>query len=123
MYSTILMIHLLGAAMTGVQSIRATISLIQGGTHAEKYRGLATGLASLGMFTIGTGTLLAILSTTISAASLCGNVVMYLATVFVVEFALFYKLNQLKQPLPVAVTVSRLALGIAPFCFALLARV
>jgi hypothetical protein len=118
MYGALLIAHLMGAALTGVQGIASVVALIRGSVVVTYHR-QAKVLSTLGMVTIATGAMLSIVSSKISAASLCDNVAIYLGTLAVVEALLYFKIKSLQQPFPLGATLSRLAIGTAPFVFAL----
>ena len=122
MYQVLLALHLAAAGLTTVLEFIAGFWLVRG-ADVSKYHHQATNLATMGMVTMATGTLLAVVSARVSAASLCSNVAIYLGLLIVVESLLYFKMVSLRQPFPAQATISRLALGVAPFALALFARV
>jgi hypothetical protein len=92
MYASLVSIHLIGAALTGVVAASAGVALSRG--RQNLYKVHATVLGALAGFEILTGVALSIASPEVTALSLCANVALYLSVVFAVEALLFIRMKQ-----------------------------
>ncbi len=99
-----LIVHIVGAVLTAVVAIHACVSMVRGGT--ENYRRAAQLLATLAAFEVATGTALAVLSPTVSAVSVCGNIALYLASVAVIQILLFMRMRRSTLRFPAVQTFS-----------------
>ena len=98
LYEIILTIHLVGAALTGILASYAGVLLYQNRTSS--YRSTSLSLGFLASFEILTGMALAVISTNISAPSLCANIGAYLLVVAVVEALIFTRMKKISMKFP-----------------------
>ena len=116
MYESVLVFHLMGAVATGIAASFAGILLFR--NRAGQYRNTSIVLGFLATFEIVSGTLLAVISTKISAPSLCANIVIYLAFVSTVELLLFLRMKKVSVFFPFAKILSPVASSLAFFAVA-----
>jgi hypothetical protein len=111
-YGALLGIHLFGAALTGLAIVYALIVMARGQT--THYRNVALFLGGLSAFEIATGTTLAILSSQVTAVSLCHNIALYLTACFVTEALLYVRVQQSKGIFPTLMSATP---TLATLCF------
>lgn len=99
LYQIIFVLHILGGLLTGVIGSYALVQLWN--KTAENYRKSALMLGGVASFEILTGTILSVVSTQISAASLCGRIFLYLALVGIIESILFARMHKIALRIPV----------------------
>ena len=99
MYTSLLAVHIVGASATGIVASYAGIAMWR---HQERsYRRVALILASLAGFEVLTGTAFSVLSSQITAVSLCANIAIYLSVVFVVETLLYLRMKKISLAFPI----------------------
>ena len=96
--------HIAGGVLTGVAASYAGVMLWQG--RSDSYSISARVLGSLAGFEIVSGVMLAIVSSTISAASLCANIALYLFIVASVEAFLFIRMKKNAISFPLSESLS-----------------
>ena len=84
--------------MTGFAAVYAGVALWR--STSVLYRTCALTLSGLAAFEVLSGVLLAAASSTVSAASLCANIALYMSLVAVVEALLFIKMKKLSMSFP-----------------------
>ncbi len=104
MYTAVLVVHILGALVTGVVALAAIVALIA--RKREWYRTAAVALAFLAAFEVMTGTALAFLSIEVSVASVCANIAVYLALVACIESVMWMRMRRNTEAFPIAQTAS-----------------
>jgi hypothetical protein len=116
-YSVILTLHLVGAAVTGLLASYAGVVLWRKSDSA--YRPLAIALGSLATFEVVSGTTLSIISIQVSTLSLCANIAAYLLGCVIVETALFVRMQKISVRFPFVITLSPLFLSLLGFAAAI----
>lgn len=117
MYLFLLVSHIAVGIVTGVAAAYAGVALVQKREHA--YRGSALVLGGLATYEILSGVALAVVSYTISVPSLCENIALYLAAVFIVETLLFVAMKKRSMSFPFAQTLSPVMGSLAVFLAAI----
>ena len=115
-YDFFLILHLAGAALTGVVVCGALYALWH--RSAATYRTWAFTLGVLAGAEIASGTALSIISIKLSAATVCSRLFMYLLVISLIETVLFIRIRKTSIPLPVGAlspVVAGLALLFAAF--------
>ncbi|MBI5470550.1 hypothetical protein HY968_04520 [Candidatus Kaiserbacteria bacterium] len=107
MYELLLAIHIAGACITGLAASYAGIAMWQ--RQENTYRPLALILGVLAGFEILTGTALSVVSSQITAISLCGNIAIYLSVVFAVEALLYTRMKKISLTFPLAYVATTVA--------------
>ena len=97
-YSIILALHLTAAAVTGVIIFFALFAVLRG--KSAWYKTAALALGSIAAFEVFSGTLLAIVSPTISATSLSLHIFEYLGVCLAVEALLFVRMKKVSLTFP-----------------------
>jgi hypothetical protein len=110
-YSLALVVHILGACVTGVTAAYALIVMWQ--DQDTSYRRTAIVLGSLGGFEVATGTLLSVISSQITSISLCANIFIYLSVVFFFESLLLLKMNKVSMSFPIIRALSPIAASLS----------
>ncbi len=111
MYSLLLMLHIAGACATILASVAAGVFMT---THAStRYRSIAIMLAWLATFEIMTGVMLAVFSPTVSAVSVCANIIVYLSVIAGIEFVLFRKMMHSSTRYPAIAAISPVGSALA----------
>ena len=100
MYTSLLAVHIVGASATGIIASYTGIAIWR--RQERSYRRLALILASLAGFEILTGVVLSVVSSQITAISLCANIIAYLSVVFVVEALLYARMRKISLAFPIA---------------------
>lgn len=116
-YSTLLGLHILGACATAFFSAYAGYILWMRLT--SRYALCARVLGILATYQVGTGAMLAILSPLISARSLCGNIVLYLGAIALLEAVLYMRMRQGYGLFPARMSLSPVAGALAVFAGAM----
>jgi hypothetical protein len=113
MFETLLIIHIVGACITGLAVSYAGIAMWK---HQENtYQPLALILAALAGFEILTGTALSVISSQITAISLCANIAVYLSVVFAVEALLYLHMKKISLTFPLAYVATTLGSALSLF--------
>lgn len=110
MYSSILVLHIIGACATGLVAAYTAIVLAKG--EESHYTRLAQALGLLAGFETATGTLMSVLSPNITALSLCSNIAVYLGVVFALEAVLFWRMKKAALLFPIHLAFSPAAAGL-----------
>ncbi len=98
-YASVLAAHVVVACITGLVASYALVILWQ---RSERwYRAISVTLATLATFEVLSGTVLSITSPTITAASLCANIALYISAICAVEILLFLRMNDVSVRFPV----------------------
>ena len=106
-YENVLVVHIVGALATAGAGAYALVSLWN--YWSGSYRKSALVLGALATFEIVTGTLLAVFSLRISAASVCERLVLYLALVAIIELLLFRRMSKFSIGFPAAKVIAPIA--------------
>jgi hypothetical protein len=111
MYTLFLILHLGGAAVTGLVATYSVLALVR---HFDsEYRRLAGTLGLLAGFEIMTGVCLSVISSQVTALSLCSNIAVYLGVVALVESALFLRMQKMTMTFPIRLVLSPSSIGLA----------
>lgn len=92
LYALIVVLHVVGALVTALVGARS-LFVVWFSKHAL-YRSSSLSLGALAVFEVLTGTLLSVLSSSISAAYICERVAIYLALVALIECLLFERMKR-----------------------------
>jgi hypothetical protein len=111
MYSAILVAHITGAVVTAVVAFFALLAMMMRNEHV--YRRAAVMLASLAAFEVVSGTVLAVMSASVSVASICGNIGLYVAAVAALEAVLFMRMKKTTQKFPSMQAVATMGTSLA----------
>lgn len=103
-YSLILTVHIFGALLTGIVASYSGVVLWQ--RTNERYATCALTLGMLAAFEIFSGSVLSIVSSAVSAASLCANIALYLSLVTSLELLLFIRMKKTSIAFPLAQTLA-----------------
>jgi hypothetical protein len=76
------------------------------------YRTLSIALAALSAFEVFTGIALAVLSSSITVVSVCGNIAIYLGFVIALQVPLFMRMKGSLSPFPIAQAISSAAVSV-----------
>lgn len=117
MFTAILTAHIIGALLTALVALYACVAIVA--RQEVLYRAVATSLGALAAFEVVTGTLLAVISPSITAVSVCGNIAIYLAVVGLVLSLVYIRIRQVAQRFPVANTLAPVGASIALITLAL----
>jgi hypothetical protein len=109
-YSSLLLIHILGACLTGIVAAFAGVIMWQ--RRDSSYRSTSIALGALGGFEVLTGTLLSVISSQITSISLCENIITYLFVVLFVEILLFMRMRKVSMLFPIIKALSPIATGL-----------
>lgn len=112
-YGTLLTVHIGVAVITGIAASYAGIMLWQ--NESASYHKTALVLGLLAGFEILSGTVLSIMSSTITALSLCSNIALYLSVVFIVETLLFLRMRKVSSGFPIMPVISPAMIGLTLF--------
>ena len=104
LYTGILAFHIIAACTTGFVLVAALYIAWRG--LSTMYSRLALVLGSIAAFEVATGTLLAVLSPTLSAVALSAHIAAYLGVCLAVEVLLFVKMQKIALHFPVIATAS-----------------
>lgn len=111
MYASLLATHILGAVATGVVGLFVCVALV---TQRERLmRTLSVTLATLSAFEVLTGVALAVFSPSVSVASVCGNIAVYLGFVIALQVPLFMRMKGGVSPFPMVQTISSAMVSLA----------
>ncbi len=97
MITTILTLHLSGAAALGAVLLALIVKLWRGASETKPYIRLAQWIAAISSWQFASGLLLAVLTPGMSTMKLCSNIAIYWAMVFVAELVI---IRRLQQPVP-----------------------
>jgi len=117
MYSIVLALHLLTAAVTGLVIVYSLYVLWR--RSDTLYRLCALVLGSVAAFEVFTGTALAVLSPTLSASALSVHIFEYLGVCLVAEWLLFARMRKVSLAFPLAAAASPALASIALFVAAI----
>jgi hypothetical protein len=106
-YETVLTVHIALGIATGLVASYAAVALWN--HTARAYRATAIGLGFLAALEVLTGTSLSLISPSVTAISVCANILIYLSVVFFFETLLLLRMKAASQPLPIINTISPLA--------------
>lgn len=107
LYETVLTVHIAAGVVTGLVASYAIATLWN--HNASAYRATAISLGLLAAFEVLSGTSLSLLSPSVTALSICANILMYLSIVFFVEALLFARMKAIFRPFPLAQSISPVA--------------
>ncbi len=103
-YAIFLVLHIVGACVTGLVALYAGAALWQG--REAGYRGSATALGLLAGFEVLSGVMLSMLSVEVSALSLCANIALYLSVIALFEVLLFARIQKTSLAFPTRLALS-----------------
>ena len=110
-FGTLLALHISGAVLTALVAL-AACGIVLFRTSRE-YRTVAILLGLLAAFEVLTGTGLAIVSASVTVASVCGNIMLYLLSVAFVLTLLGARIKQESLQFPVLHTISSFGMSFA----------
>ena len=116
MYAAVLIAHISGAILTGIIGVFAVGAMIL--KKETVYRRAALVLAALGAFEVLSGTVLAVLSKSISVASVCGNIALYVGAVAFVETLIYMRMRKTAFRFPSIQTISAIGSSLVLFALA-----
>lgn len=114
LYSSILVAHILGAVGTGLCGATALYLLAQNRAHLFSFSALT--LAMFGVFQTLSGALLALVSPSVTALSLCDNLALYIVPLIALELLLALRMRHFGVTVPSRVTFTPIAGSVAVFC-------
>ena len=111
MYSMLLIVHIIGASLTII--LAGYVSAMLWNNMQDRYRLCAIALSALLGFDMLSGVLLSVLSSSVSALSLCANFALYLSVVLTLETILFARMRKEGTAFPLINVFSPIAAGLA----------
>ncbi|HYF13087.1 MAG TPA: hypothetical protein VD928_02210 [Candidatus Paceibacterota bacterium] len=116
-YALILASHISVAVITGIVILFALYAIARGKSHV--YRNTALTLALVAALQVISGTLLALLSPDVTAASLSAHIAVYLGVCVIVEALLFIRMRNISLNFPVGLSVFPVMLSVIVFITAI----
>lgn len=116
-YALVLALHIIAAFATGVVIAYALYALWR--TKATSYRLCVLSLGFIAALQVFTGTVLALLSPTLLAASLSIHIFEYLGVCFVVELLLFVRMQKMRIVFPIRSVSSPVVASVLLFAAAI----